>query len=187
MASCKAEIDCLRLSMQHFNALLLPHPTVRATRQCAQQIYHTALPLSPTSSLLHNSCIQSVIDNQLSHVTAFSGAPSEWGLLLRTIDVRPRQLACIATSAQRIVAACEDIVNIYDAVTFVLRQSLHIPETVTKIQGSPDGSYTVFCTFPLRNHVGHPDWWAHPYLHRAIQDQRYRSFHDGGLHCVWLV
>jgi hypothetical protein len=84
------------------------------------------------------------MDSQLSHVTAFSGAPEKWGLLLRTIDVRPRQLTCIATSAQRIVAAYEDIVNIYDAVTFVLQQSLRIPETVTKIQGSPDGSTLFF-------------------------------------------
>jgi hypothetical protein len=159
MASCKAEIasaafpkadaaedivkaltatvdlatDCLQLSMHFFYPI----------QQCAQQIYHTALPLSPTSSQLHNSCIQSITDNQLSHVTAFSGAPEKWGLLLRTIDVRPRQLVCIATSAQRIIAACEDIVNIYDAVTFVLRQSLHIPETVTKIQSTPD-EHTLF-------------------------------------------
>jgi hypothetical protein len=45
---------------------------------------------------------------------------------------------------QRIVAACEDVANIYDAVTFVLQQSLHIPETVTKIQGSPEGSTLFF-------------------------------------------
>jgi WD40 repeat protein len=51
---------------------------------------------------------------------------------------------CITTSPQRIIVACEDIVNIYDAVTFVLRQSLHTPETVTKIQGSPDGSTLFF-------------------------------------------
>jgi hypothetical protein len=37
--------DCLRLSMHFF------HPI----QQCAQQVYHTALPLSPTSSLLRNS------------------------------------------------------------------------------------------------------------------------------------
>jgi hypothetical protein len=47
---------------------------------------------------------------------------------------------------QRIIAACEDIVNVYDAVTFVLQQSLHTPETVTKIQGSPDGS---ICFLPI--------------------------------------
>ena len=127
-------MDCLRLSMHFFYPI----------QQCAQQVYHTALPLSPTSSQLHKFNFQSVADNQLSHVTAFSGAPSTWGMLLRTIEVRPRQLTCIATSVQGIVAACDDIVNIYDAVTFVLRQSLHTPETVTKIQGSPDGSYLFF-------------------------------------------
>jgi hypothetical protein len=50
---------------------------------------------------------------------------------------------CIATSGQRIVAACEEITNVYDAVTFALRQSLRIPEPVTKVQGSPD-DYTLF-------------------------------------------
>jgi WD40 repeat protein len=120
--------DCLRLSTHFF------HPI----QQCAQQVFYTALPLSPSES-----CLWSVVD-YVSPVTAFSGAPREWGLLLRTIDVSPRRLTCIATSAQRIVAACEDIVNIYDAVTFVLRQSLRTSETVTKIQGSPDGSTLFF-------------------------------------------
>jgi WD40 repeat protein len=73
-------------------------------------------------------------------VIAFLGAADKWGLLLTKIDVRPRQLTCIATFARKIVAACDDIVYIYDAVTFVLRQSLRIPETATKIQGSPDES-----------------------------------------------
>ena len=126
--------DCLRLSMHFF------HPI----QQCAQQVYHTALPLSPTSSQLRNSCLQSVADDHLSRVTTFSGAPDTWGSLLRTINVRPRQLTCIATSAQRIIVACEDVVDIYDAITFVLRQSLRAPETVTKILGSPDGSTLFF-------------------------------------------
>ena len=122
--------DCLRLSMHFF------HPI----QQCAQQVYHTAVPLSPTSSLLHKSCLQSIINNQLSHVTSFSGAPHTWGLLLRTIDTRPRQLTCIATSGQRIISACGGIMNIYDAVTGVLQQSINIPKTATKIQGTLDGS-----------------------------------------------
>ena len=126
--------DCLRLSMHFF------HPI----QQCAQQVYHTAIPLSPTSSCLHKSCLQSVIDNQLSHVTAFSGAPSTWGLILRTINVRPRQLTCITTSAQRIITACEEIVNIYDAVAFTLQQSLCAPAAVTKITNSPDESILFF-------------------------------------------
>jgi hypothetical protein len=127
-------IDCLRLSMHFF------HPI----QQCAQQIYYTALPLSPTSSQLRKSYLQSITDDQLSHVTAFSGAPDTWGLLLRTIDIRSGRLTHIATFAQRIIAVCEDIVNIYNAVTFGLQQSLCTPETVTKIQGSPDGSILFF-------------------------------------------
>ena len=127
-------MDCLRLSMHFF------HPI----QQCAQQVYHTALPLSQTSSLLRKYYAQKVIDNKPSHVIALSGAPYEWGLLLRTINVRPRRLTCIATSGERIIAACEDITNIYDAITFVLQQSLRIPEIITKIQGSPDGSTLFF-------------------------------------------
>jgi WD40 repeat protein len=126
--------DCLRLSTHFFYPI----------QQCAQQIHHATLPLSPATSLLRNSCLRSLADDQLSCVAAFSGAPVTWGLLLRTIDIRPRQLTCIATSAQTIVAACEDVVNIYDAVTFVLRQSLHTPGIVSKIQGSPDGSTLFF-------------------------------------------
>ena len=126
--------DCLRLSLHFF------HPI----HQCSEQVYHAALPLSPTSSHLRNSYLPSVTDICLSRVTAFVGAPDTWGLLLRTIDVRPGQLTCIATSVQSIIAACEDTVNIYDAVTFVLRQSLRTPEGVTKIQDSADGSTLFF-------------------------------------------
>ena len=126
--------DCLRLSMHFFHPIQL----------CAQQVYHSALPLSPTSSQLQKYCLHNYMDKQLSHVAAFSGAPDTWGLLLRTIDIRPRQLTSITTSFQRIIAACEDIVNIYDAVTFVLQQSLCAPEMVTKIQNSPDGSTLFF-------------------------------------------
>ena len=126
--------DCLHLSMHFF------HPI----QQCAQQVYHSALPLSPTLSQLQRFCLQNSIDGQLPHVASFSGAPETWGLLLRTIDIRPRHLTSIATSLQRIIAACEDIVNIYDAITFVLQQSLCAPETVTKIQDSTDGSMLFF-------------------------------------------
>jgi hypothetical protein len=124
-----------RLSMHFF------HPI----QQCAQHVYHTAFPLLPTSSQLCKYCLsRRCRQPAIPHITAFSGAPDTWGLLLRTIGVRPRQLTCIATSAQRIIAACGDIVTIYDAVTFALRQSLHAPETVVKVQGSPDGSTLFF-------------------------------------------
>ena len=126
--------DCLRLSMHFF------HPI----QQCAQQVYHSALPLSPTSSPLRKYYLQSFTGEQLSRVTVFSGAPDTWGSLLRTINISPRQLTCIATSVQNIIAACGGAVNIYDAVTGALRQSLHTSEVVTKIQGSPDGSILFF-------------------------------------------
>ena len=48
------------------------------------------------------------------------------------------------TSFQQIIAGCEDTVNVYDAVTFVLQQSLSTPEKVTKIQVSPNGSILFF-------------------------------------------
>ena len=123
-------MDCLRLSMHFF------HPI----QQCAQQVYHTAVPLSPTSSELHKLCLQSIIDNQLSHITTFLRAPHTWGPLLRTIDTRPRQLTCITTSAQRIISACEDTIHIYDAITGVLQQSICVLDTVVKIHSSADGS-----------------------------------------------
>ena len=126
--------DCLRLSIHFF------HPI----QQCAQQVYHSALPLSPTSSQLHKSYLQNAMDNQLSHITTFSGAPDTWGLLLRTIDLRPRQPTCVATSVQMIITAYDDIVNAYDAVTFALQLSVCAPETVAKIQSSPDGSILFF-------------------------------------------
>jgi len=53
-------------------------------------------------------------------------------------------LTCIATSIQWIIAACEDVVNVYDAETFVLRQSLCSPELVAKIRVSPDGCVLFF-------------------------------------------
>ena len=126
--------DCLRLSMHFFYPI----------QQCAQQVYHSALPLTPTSSHLRKSCLQSVIDSQLSLITASLGVPDPWGLLLRTISIRPKQFTCMAIFAQRITAAYEDIVNIYDTVTGVLQQSLHAPETVIEIQDSPDGSILFF-------------------------------------------
>ena len=47
----------------------------------------------------------------------------------------------MAVAGQQIVAVCkENTVNVYDAVTGVLRLSLHPPQPVTKAEGSPDGS-----------------------------------------------
>ena len=71
--------------------------------------------------------------------TGLVEAPSDWGLLLTTINVGPRRPTSITTFAEKIAVACEDVVNIYDAVTFSIEQSLHTTRSVTKIQGSSDG------------------------------------------------
>ena len=122
--------DYLRLVMYFF------HPI----QQCAQQIYHTALPLSPVLSELRSIYQLEIAHGRTYYVDSFLGAPLRWGLLLTTIDFRPRQLTCITTFAQKIVAAFENIVNIYDAVYFNLEQSLRAPESITKIQETGDGS-----------------------------------------------
>jgi len=51
----------------------------------------------------------------------------------------------VAVAGQRIVAVCEDnTVNVYDAVTGVLKLSLNPPQRVKKAEGSPDGSVLFF-------------------------------------------
>jgi len=51
----------------------------------------------------------------------------------------------MAVAGERIVGVCEDnTVNVYDAVTGVLRLSLNPPQQVTKAESSPDGSILFF-------------------------------------------
>ena len=51
----------------------------------------------------------------------------------------------MTVAGQRIVAVCEDnTVNVYDAVTGVLKSSLNPPQQVTKAESSPDGSILFF-------------------------------------------
>ena len=108
-------------------------------QQSAQQIYHTALPLLPLSSSLCQMN-QDSTPRTRTHITGFLGAPSDWGLLLTTISVGSRRPTAIATFAEKIAIACEDVMNIYNAVTFALEKSLRIPQSVMRIQGSGDGS-----------------------------------------------
>ena len=109
-------------------------------KQCAQQIYPTAFPLLPQSSSSYREGYLFGIPSDQTHVTGFLGAPSCWGLLLTTISLGPKRPTAIATFAEKIAIACEDAVNIYNAVTFALEQSLRIPQSFTKIQGSLNAS-----------------------------------------------
>ena len=106
-------------------------------QQCAQQIHHTAFPLLPLTSLDRLD----LEEHDRTHISDFLGAPSDWGMLLTTISVGPRRPTAIAAFAEKIAIAYEDVVNIYDAVTFVLEQSLRTPQSVTRIRGSTDGSF----------------------------------------------
>ena len=93
----------------------------------------------PAMSPLRSVHQRRIADNRICRVDDLLGAPHNWGLLLTTIDVRPKQLTSITTFAQKIVAVCEDIVNVYCAVTFILEQSLPAPERVMKVQESEEG------------------------------------------------
>jgi hypothetical protein len=77
------------------DALLLPRPTMR-TASIPHRLTSLANLITTTYILAseRDRCKQS------SHVTAFLGAPNTWGLLLRTIDVRPKRLTCVATSSR---------------------------------------------------------------------------------------
>jgi len=114
----------------------------------AQHIYHTALPLSPRASTLrerffrnHPSWEEDLTTQQVSS----QSLPATWGAVLRTIKADLGGFTHVAVAGQRIAAICEDnTVNVYDAVTGVLKLSLNTPRQVTKAEGSPDGS-VLFC------------------------------------------
>jgi len=130
--------DCLRFALHFF----------RPIQMSAQHIYHTALPLSPEASVLRLR----FFDNHSSweaHLTTWqassSSIPTTWGPILRTIKTDSGIFTRVSVAGHRITAVCQDnTVNVYDAVTGVLRLSLNPPQQVTKVEGSPDGSIIFF-------------------------------------------
>lgn len=125
----KLATDYLRMTMYFFYPI----------QQCAQHTYDTALLLSPKSSIPHKTNKQRIAPGRV-YVTSYLNAPSDWGLLLTTISVGPKRPTSITTFTEKIAVACEDVVNIYNAVTFAIEQSLHTLQPITRIQGSGDGS-----------------------------------------------
>jgi WD40 repeat protein len=114
----------------------------------ARHIYHTALPLSPETSVLrlrffkaHSSWAEDWTPQQASS----SKIPATWGPILRTIIADSGGFTHVTVAGQRIIALCGDYtVNVYDGVTGVLRMSLNAPKQVTRVGGSPDGSLLFF-------------------------------------------
>jgi WD40 repeat protein len=112
----------------------------------AQHIYHTALPLSPEISVLRQRFFGSHSgEDWTTRQASFPSISTTWGAILRTIKADFGIFTSVAVVGQRVAAVCEDnTVNLYDAVTGVVRLSLNAPRRVTKVEGSPDGS-VLFC------------------------------------------
>ena len=132
--------DCLRFTMHFFQPI----------QQSARHIYHSALPLSPKSSIFSSMSLP-----EQTRISDFYGRPDHWGSVVRTIASIPGGFTCITTigrgSTATIAAACDDgTVRIYDSVTGVLRLSLRPEFPILEMTGVPDGSLLV-CT-----HNGRP-------------------------------
>ena len=135
----RSTTDCLRFTLHFFQPI----------QMSTQHIYHTALPLSPETSVLrslffenHSSWEKDWTAQQLSS----SRTPTSWGPVLRTIAADSGNFMHVAVAGQRIIAVCEDhhTVNVYDGVTGVLKLSLNTPRAVTKAEDSSDGSLFFF-------------------------------------------
>ena len=110
-------------------------------RQSAPHIYHSALPLSPSSSAPHSTIIP-----EKSLLTGFYGRPETWGAVIQTIQSPSTKFTDMAAFGCWIAAACSDgVVRIYDAVSGGLKQSLRPADPVKAVRGLPDGS-ALFCT-----------------------------------------
>jgi len=130
--------DCLRFTLHFFRPIQLS----------AQHIYHTALPLSPETSILRSRFFENhpSLEEDLTTRQASSSSTSiSWGPILRTIKADSGIFTYLAVAGEKIVALCEDnTVHAYDAATGVLRLSLDPPHQVTNVGSSPDGSILFF-------------------------------------------
>ena len=108
-------------------------------QQSAPHIYHSALPLSPRSSMFHSMTPRETL------VTGLDGCPDTWGAIIQTIQGSSDDFTCITAFSDRIAVACSDgVVRIYDAATGALRVSLKTIDPVKAMRGLPDGSI-LFC------------------------------------------
>ena len=109
-------------------------------QQSAAHVYHSALPLSPESSVLRSTLLRDV------RIAEFYGRPDSWGPVVRTIKATVGRITCMATVGRGIAAACDDgTVSVYDSTTGALRVSLSPEYPTEAVRGSPDGSI-LFCT-----------------------------------------
>jgi WD40 repeat protein len=130
--------DCLRFTLHFFQLM----------QMSAQHIYHTALPLSPETSVLRLRFLESRSsweEDWTTRYASYSSIPATWGPILRTIKDDSGCFTHVTVAGQGIIAICADnTVNVYDGVTGVLKISLNAPQQVTSVEGSPDGSLLFF-------------------------------------------
>lgn len=128
--------DCLRFTIYFFNPI----------QQSASHIYHSALPLSPTSSAFHSRTL-----NEKTVIAGFYGQPDGWGIAVRTITPSSKHFTRLTTFGHKIAAIRDGgTVGIYDSVMGVLKQSLDLVDPVMAIGGTPDGSL-LFCAHKTRS------------------------------------
>ena len=131
-------MDCLRFALHFF----------RPIQMSAQHIYHTALPLSPGTSVLRRRFLRSCSSWEQDWTTRQTspwGLYDTWGSILTTIRADSGAFSHVAVAGKNIAAVCEDnTINIYDAVTGVLKLSLDPLRRVTKAESSSDGTI-LFC------------------------------------------
>ena len=122
--------DCLRFTMHFF------HPI----QQSASHVYHSALPLSPRTSMFHSKTLK-----DKTKIRVFHGQADAWGVTVRTIPTSSKNITCMEAFSNKIAAACDDnTVGIYDSITGVLKLSMSLADPVKVIRGSPDG-LILFC------------------------------------------
>ena len=110
-------------------------------QQSAPHIYHSALPLSPRSSMFHSMTPRETL------VTGLYGCPDTWGAVIQTIQGSSDGFTCITAFSDRIAVACSDGgVRIYDVATGALKVSLKTIRPVKAMRGLQDGSL-LFCVY----------------------------------------
>ena len=101
--SCKWTNDSQRLLLEHFDAI--------SSSPC--QIYHSALPLSPSSSWLHNHYA-----TELSkEVRVVQGLPARWGACFRTVVTHTRPVCSICWKNTVAVGLLSGDIAILDGTT----------------------------------------------------------------------
>ena len=129
-SSCKWTNDGQRFLLKHFDAL----------RSSPCHIYHSALPLSPSSSWLRE-CYSAYFSQEVKVV---KGLPTEWGPCSRAfaLDSRPQALACWRDTVAAGLTSGDIVILAATTGSRVATFSVHT-RTVGSLVFSPDGKSLV--------------------------------------------